>query len=74
MGRRLKLQDRTREESGATDPADRLANALTRIAYALDRAPSQPGVELQTIAANIDALRVRIRTSLEAGFDSEEEI
>ncbi|MCQ9156000.1 hypothetical protein [Acidomonas methanolica] len=46
----------------------RLEQAMNRIAWALDRreVPS-PETDLQTVAANIDALRARIRAALEIG-------
>ncbi|GBQ66438.1 hypothetical protein AA103196_1396 [Ameyamaea chiangmaiensis NBRC 103196] len=61
---------------GDTDPADRLENALNRIAYALHRsadqrpvsappAPAGPQVDMHALAANIDAVVHRIRTLLD---------
>ncbi|GAA4481130.1 hypothetical protein [Gluconacetobacter asukensis] len=49
-----------------TDPADRLEQALNRIAFALDRRDEAvaPGPDLQTLAANIDALIARVRDVL----------
>ena len=69
---------------GARDPADRLEQALTRIAFAIEcreegtwpsavSAPSpmtqatDPGIDLQALAANIDALIARVRDALADG-------
>nr|WP_246375379.1 hypothetical protein [Gluconacetobacter takamatsuzukensis] len=51
---------------GTTDPADRLEQALNRIAFALDRRHEAvaPAPDLQTLAANIDALIARVRDVL----------
>ncbi|MFS3135866.1 hypothetical protein ACLRDC_10885 [Gluconacetobacter sacchari] len=50
---------------GATEPADRLEQALNRIAFALDRRhEAASGPDLQTLAANIDALIARVRDVL----------
>gem|GEM_PF-4925146 len=52
------------------DPADRLEQALNRIAYALDRGPVEPkpeGPDLHALGANIDALCARIRDMLKDG-------
>ncbi len=54
------------------NPADRLELALNRIAFALDRRaelasvarPSMPDVDVQALAANIDALIARVRDVL----------
>jgi hypothetical protein len=76
----VSTQDSTR------DPADRLEQALTRIAFAIecreqgtwpspDAMPSpttasptaqaaDPGIDLQALAANIDALIARVRDAL----------
>ena len=60
------------------NPADRLELALNRIAFALDRRaeraaitpPAVTDVDLQALAANIDALIARVRDVL--GEDSPE--
>ncbi|MBB2197180.1 MAG: hypothetical protein ABF479_17500 [Gluconacetobacter sp.] len=51
---------------GASDPADRLEQALNRIAFALDRRHEAVAAapDLQTLAANIDALIARVRDVL----------
>lgn len=51
---------------GTSDPADRLEQALNRIAFALDRRDEAvaPGPDLQMLAANIDALIARVRDVL----------
>ncbi|AQS88634.1 hypothetical protein AA101099_0204 [Neoasaia chiangmaiensis NBRC 101099] len=58
----------------SSDPADRLESALNRIAYALDRrAAETEQPDLQTLAANIDALRARVRDALAADESTAEE-
>ncbi|CUW46210.1 hypothetical protein IFJ82_15095 [Novacetimonas hansenii] len=69
---------------GARDPADRLEQALTRIAFAIEcreegtwppagsvpsptTQPTDPGIDLQALAANIDALIARVRDALSDG-------
>jgi len=57
-----------------TDPTERLENALDRIAYALHhrgREKTQP--DWQALAANIDALRARVRDALGAEDPTDKE-
>ncbi|RBM07979.1 hypothetical protein [Novacetimonas cocois] len=63
---------------GTIDPADRLEQALTRIAFAIEcreqgtwpslpPSSSTPEVDLQALAANIDVLIARVRDLLDDG-------
>ncbi|NVN13219.1 hypothetical protein [Nguyenibacter vanlangensis] len=60
------------QDTRGSEPADRLEQALNRIAFALDRrrddaaqaAPDPHAPDLQTLAANIDILIARIRDVL----------
>ncbi|PYD76169.1 hypothetical protein [Novacetimonas pomaceti] len=64
---------------GTIDPADRLEQALTRIAFAIEcreqgtwpslppSPSSTPEVDLQALAANIDVLIARVRDLLDDG-------
>lgn len=60
---------------GTIEPADRLEQALNRIAFALDRGREAMGQQpdLQALAANLDALIVRVRDVLGPGEDIGEE-
>jgi hypothetical protein len=56
-------------QSGIDNPVDRLAAALDRIAWALDRKEAavvpencSADADLQVVAANLDALAVRVDT------------
>lgn len=55
------------------DPTGRLEQALDRIAYALHRKPQAEGdLDVQALAANVDALRVRVRDALSAVEEKDE--
>ncbi|GBR01815.1 hypothetical protein ACFFGF_08080 [Asaia lannensis] len=68
------MTDQIEIANEATRPEERIEQALDRIAYALHhpKVTTQPDpVDLQPLAANIEALRLRVR-DLIAGLDDEE--
>ncbi|CAP54457.1 hypothetical protein HLH33_01645 [Gluconacetobacter diazotrophicus] len=75
--------------AGAMEPADRLEQALNRIAFALDRrreaapaaapyapapqAPDPHAIDLHALAANIDILIARVRDAIGPDADHDDE-
>jgi len=69
------LTDQIESASSSARPEDRIEEALDRIAYALHHAhePAAPeSVDWQPLAANIEALRLRVRDLIDR-LDNEEE-
>ncbi|NVN03435.1 hypothetical protein HW517_13240 [Asaia spathodeae] len=68
------MTDQIESASSSARPEDRIEEALDRIAYALhhSREPSPSIVDWQPVAANIEALRLRVRDLIDR-LDIEEE-
>lgn len=68
------LTDQIESASSSARPEDRIEEALDRIAYALhhSREPAPSNVDWQPVAANIEALRLRVRDLIDR-LDIEEE-
>ncbi|CDG39144.1 MULTISPECIES: hypothetical protein [Asaia] len=67
------LTDQTDSATGKARPEDRIEQALDRIAYALHhpQANAPEPMDWQPLAANIEALRLRVRDMIEYLADEE---
>lgn|GEM_PF-1537861 len=67
------LTDQIDSATGQARPEDRIEQALDRIAYALHhpRANEQEPMDWQPLAANIEALRLRVRDMIDYLGDEE---
>ncbi|WP_336947059.1 hypothetical protein ABHV46_07425 [Asaia sp. BMEF1] len=68
------LTDQIESASSSARPEDRIEEALDRIAYALHHShkPAPESVDWQPVAANIEALRLRVRDLIDRLGNEEE--